>query len=66
MLRMQHALQLLRLAPPDLCTTAHTAGYCDQSHFNREIKMLTGTTPSSLRREWLDDAFVQYVAPPLW
>ena len=34
-----------------LAEVAHTCGYADQAHLSREVRDLTGTTPSRLRRE---------------
>jgi AraC-like DNA-binding protein len=46
-LRLQRALA----APGPLAEVAHVCGYADQAHLSREVRDLTGTTPSQLRRE---------------
>jgi AraC-like DNA-binding protein len=38
-------------APGSLAEVAHACGYADQAHLCREVRDLTGTTPSRLRRE---------------
>ena len=51
--RLQHALARL-LEPTDLARIAGECGYADQPHFNREIRAMTGLTPTELC------AFLQY------
>jgi AraC-like DNA-binding protein len=46
--RLRTGLALAREDVP-LADAAHRAGYVDQSHFNREAKRITGTTPARLR-----------------
>lgn len=65
-MRLHHALNLLRKKELSLTETALCAGFYDQAHFIKEIKALTGLTPLALRREWQDDAIVQYDTPDLW
>ncbi|MGE4293109.1 MAG: DUF6597 domain-containing transcriptional factor [Desulfovibrio sp.] len=65
-MRLHRALRLLRRNTAPLAETALIAGYCDQAHFNREIKTLTGLAPLALLHEWRDDAIVQYEAPDFW
>jgi len=44
------ALQLLALGTTSIADTALVAGFCDQAHLSRTIRMLTGRTPRSWRR----------------
>ena len=46
-LRLQRAV----MASGSLAEVAHACGYADQAHLSREVRNLTGTTPSRLRRE---------------
>ncbi len=45
--RFQHSLSLINSTEQKLTSIAYDAGYFDQSHFIREFKLFTGTTPSS-------------------
>ena len=52
----RHLSRVLRLGralatPGSLAEVAHACGYADQAHLSREVRDLTGTTPSLLRRE---------------
>ncbi|GAA1961092.1 helix-turn-helix transcriptional regulator [Amycolatopsis minnesotensis] len=47
--RFQHALGLANTGVA-LGEAAATAGYADQAHLNREMRRLTGTTPTALLR----------------
>ena len=52
----RHLSRILRLeralaASGSLAEVAHECGYADQAHLSREVRDLTGTTPSRLRRE---------------
>jgi transcriptional regulator GlxA family with amidase domain len=49
-LRIERAMQLLRLATPTLDELAADVGFCDAKHFARRFKLLVGTTPSEYRR----------------
>jgi AraC-like DNA-binding protein len=44
--RVQHVARL-QAAGHDFTTIAHTAGYCDQPHFNRDFKRITGVAPAA-------------------
>ena len=45
--RFQHALSLARSGAP-LGEVSAVAGYADQSHLNRDVRRLAGTTPGAL------------------
>ncbi len=47
--RLQHVLHLKKTAA-NLTALAHQAGYYDQSHFIKEFKRMTGTTPTAFWR----------------
>ncbi|GHD21827.1 AraC family transcriptional regulator [Streptomyces galbus] len=62
-LRLQRALALARAGAP-LAGTAVRAGYADQAHLARDVRALTGRTPSELlgeRREQVDAVAVRVV-----
>jgi AraC-like DNA-binding protein len=44
--RFQHSLRLVRNRNTSLTDIAYECGYADQSHFIKEFKAFTGTTPS--------------------
>lgn len=44
--RFQHSLQLVTTRDASLTSIAYECGYADQSHFIREFKAFTGSTPS--------------------
>lgn len=44
LVRLRHVLRL-RAAGADLTTLAHAAGYCDQSHFNKDFRRIAGAAP---------------------
>jgi AraC-like DNA-binding protein len=44
--RFQHSLRLVRTRNTSLTDIAYECGYADQSHFIKEFKSFTGTTPS--------------------
>jgi AraC-like DNA-binding protein len=46
--RVQRALRLA-LGEPDWSTVAHAAGYCDQAHLCRDVREITGVTPTTWR-----------------
>lgn len=46
-LRARRAIQLIK-AGERLAAAAADAGYCDQSHFNRDVRELTGLAPTTL------------------
>jgi methylphosphotriester-DNA--protein-cysteine methyltransferase len=47
--RARHAANLLRDGAPIL-DTVHEAGYFDQAHLTRSLKILIGETPASIIR----------------
>jgi AraC family transcriptional regulator len=49
--RVEHAVQLLRSTDEPIAEVAATAGFCDQSHLNRALRLLTGRTPVQIRAE---------------
>lgn len=54
MVRLQRVLARLAEQPSlPLSALAHACGYADQAHFAREMRALTGTTPTQLRRRLL-------------
>jgi len=48
-LRVAHASKLLLDREIPLCEIAYSAGFSDQSHFNRIFKRIVGTTPGAFR-----------------
>lgn len=46
LVRLRHVLRL-HAAGADLTTVAHAAGYCDQSHFNKDFRRITGSAPGA-------------------
>jgi len=49
--RVEHAVQLLRSTDEPIAEIAALAGFCDQSHLNRALRLLTGRTPVQIRAE---------------
>jgi AraC-like DNA-binding protein len=49
-LRFEHSLTLLRQDGASLASVADTAGYYDQSHFNRDFRAMAGASPSAFLR----------------
>lgn len=49
-LRVEHACRQLSTTDAPLSEIALAAGFCDQSHFSRTFKRVTGTTPAEYRR----------------
>jgi len=49
--RVEHAVQLLRSTDEPIAEVAAAAGFCDQSHLNRSLRLLTGRTPVQIRAE---------------
>lgn len=49
-LRIEKAMQLLRLSTQNLDELAAAVGFCDAKHFSRRFRVLVGTTPSDYRR----------------
>jgi AraC family transcriptional regulator len=50
MLRITHALQLIRSTGMSLTEIAHHCGFFDQSHFIKAFKLYMGITPSNYRK----------------
>jgi AraC-like DNA-binding protein len=46
LLRFEHVRRQLETDPKGWADIAYASGYCDQSHLNRDIRDLAGTTPS--------------------
>lgn len=46
MLRVDHAIRLMRQRDPDLGTLALESGFCDQSYFGKRFKEFTQMTPA--------------------
>jgi len=46
LMRFHHVREQIGRAPARWSDVAHSAGYADQSHLNREFRELAGTTPS--------------------
>lgn len=49
--RVERAVQLLRSTDEPIAEIATAAGFCDQSHLNRALRLLTGRTPVEIRAE---------------
>lgn len=49
--RVEHATGLLRGSSLPLADIAASAGFCDQSHMNRQFRQLLGRTPVQVRAE---------------
>lgn len=49
--RVEHAVQLLRSTDDPIAEVAVAAGFCDQSHLNRALRLLTARTPVQIRAE---------------
>ena len=62
-MRFQSALRSVALRnESDLAALALEAGYCDQSHFNRDFRLFTGVTPTMYRK--LAPEFAHHLALP--
>ena len=63
-IRFQNTIDLLRELPGEsLLSIAVKAGYYDVSHLSREIKRLSGNTPSSFASLPLEETALTYVKP---
>jgi AraC family transcriptional regulator len=49
--RVERAAYLLRSSDQPIAEVADAAGFCDQSHLNRALRLLTGRTPVQVRAE---------------
>ncbi|MGW1198386.1 helix-turn-helix domain-containing protein [Streptomyces sp. NPDC002536] len=62
--RLQRVMSLMRRTrPPSWAEAAATCGYTDQSHLNRDFRLLTGCTPAGFRT-LTNDWFSVYIADP--
>jgi AraC-like DNA-binding protein len=50
-LRFKHSLALLRRDGASLASVAEAAGYYDQSHLNRDFRVMAGTSPRAFLRD---------------
>ena len=56
MMRFGRVVRAIRAGTPaDLANVALAAGYCDQSHLNRDAREFAGLSPGALRRTLLPD-----------
>lgn len=64
-IKFKNAVELLRnTAPSNLLTTAINAGYYDLAHFSKEVKSLSGSTPTSfLSLTVPEDTTLTYIEP---
>ncbi len=46
--RFRTAIDRMTAAPASLAQIAAESGYADQSHFNRDVRVLAGCTPGEL------------------
>lgn len=62
-MKFRNTIDLLKDCPPDnLLTIALEAGYYDLSHFNKEIRQLSGSTPASFLSITIpDDVSLTYI-----
>ncbi len=58
LMRFHHVREHIGRAPTRWCDVAHSAGYADQSHLNREFRELAGTTPSDFVSRLIPDGGV--------
>lgn len=49
-LRLERAMQMLRMTSRTIDAIAATVGFCDAKHFARRFRAIVGTTPSEYRR----------------
>jgi len=65
-IRLQATLRLLDEADQEIVNLAETMGFSDQAHATRELKRITGLTPSrlrnALRRDRNDESTIQLAA----
>jgi AraC-like DNA-binding protein len=54
-IRFGRAVELLRRGGRPLADIALECGYCDQAHLNREVRDLSGTTPTDLLSSLRED-----------
>lgn len=54
MLRLDHAIQMMRERDPDIATLALESGFCDQSYFGKRFKEFTRLSPAQFLKhcEW--------------
>ncbi len=56
LLRFERVRRLIESDPGRLADIAHSCGYCDQSHLNRDFRDLAGTTPGEFVARRVPDA----------
>lgn len=62
-IRVQRALEVLQESDTSLSEISQLCGFCDQSHFSRAFKQITGVSPSAYRQQAsLVDTVPQLVA----
>ncbi|MFD8993518.1 helix-turn-helix domain-containing protein [Streptomyces abikoensis] len=65
--RLQRAMALMRSTrPPSLADAAAMCGYTDQSHLNRDFRLLTGCTPARCRTLTNDWSSVNVADPRVY
>ncbi|MVM33387.1 helix-turn-helix domain-containing protein [Spirosoma sp. HMF4905] len=50
MLKIRHAISMIRSSPTDLVSVAYACGFSDQSHFIRNFKSFTGMLPTAWQK----------------
>ena len=50
-LRFEHSLTMMRKDGASLASVAEAAGYYDQSHLNRDFRVMAGASPRAFLRD---------------